>query len=127
MLFYTFRRAFGLFMKSLNSNFGFISLACISFCYLFSLALSTLGETLALNFDTVKSSTEKDTHNINLVYPFALVGASKFFKINTISHFLYSYKNYFLGWGEKYLWSYGLNTWVNSNFKRPVYHRQTSF
>lgn len=90
-------------MKYLNFNLGFISLLCISLSCLFSLTLSTLGETLALNFDIVKISTGKNSHNINLVYPFAFAGASKFFKINYISHFLFSYMNSFLGWGEKYL------------------------
>lgn len=84
-------------MKYLNFNFGFILVFCISLCYLFSLILSTLGEKLALNFDTVKRNTGKNHHNINLVYPFAFLGDSKFLKTNDISHFLYSYINSFPG------------------------------
>lgn len=77
------RRDFTLFVKSLNFNFVFISVPCVSLCYLHSFTLSILGRNISIKpWDMWKAILEKKKKSFRLNpkrYPFCLVGVSKFF------------------------------------------------
>lgn len=80
-----FQESFNLFMKSLNSNFVFISLARISFCYLYSFTLRTLGRNIRIKAWHMLEAVLEKRPNLKPRNPFSFVGASKSFRINKIS------------------------------------------